>query len=351
MLISSVGSFADGGKQVGPPNSVGGENEKGGKTNRTGIRTPWSDPSNSGKKPQNGKNPQNGKKPDGQGGERPDGQGDGKKGWKELLDLTDEQCKPFHAIMKRFHEQLKKIDSDKRLNPARKMEAREKARELRNRKLRGILTPEQFQKFLKIIHRHARPGKGSGPSDGDKPDGENSITRQQRAQMAKLMRWFSEQVRQVLRSNLSKEDKKSKIADLKNTYRQRRAGILSAEQAAAWAAIDGISVSGAGDSAGGGGDDSTGGPGPGSDPTGGPGPGSDPTEEPPGGGDDMVPGGPGPGSDPTEEPPGGGDDMVPGGEEGFPGGKPSDPISGPQGPGGDEPTGGPGPGSDPTGGP
>ncbi|MDP6905517.1 MAG: hypothetical protein QF406_13850, partial [Verrucomicrobiota bacterium] len=34
MLISSVGTFAGGGKQVGPPNGLG--KGKGGKTNRTG---------------------------------------------------------------------------------------------------------------------------------------------------------------------------------------------------------------------------------------------------------------------------------------------------------------------------
>ena len=271
MLISSVSTFADGGRQVGPPNSVGGGNGGSGKTNRTGIRAPWSDPSEP--DGQGGGQTGQGGGQRGQGGGQT-GQGGGQRGWKEILNLRDDQCKPFHAIMKRFHERLKQIDSNRAMGPGQKQRAREQARETRNQKLRGILSPRQFQKFIEHIRNNARPGSGPGSANSGE-DGDSSITRQQRAAMARLMHWFSTQVRLILQnSSLSGPEKNKRIAKLKNTYRQKRSQILSPEQVVSWVAIDGISIDGSGD-VGGGGDDLTGGPGPGSDPTQDPGSGGD----------------------------------------------------------------------------
>ncbi len=160
------------------------------------------------------------------------------------LDPADDEDRvilnKFTAELKRYKDRLREIANDNRLNTERKMEAREKARELRNRKLSGILDTTQFQAYLTAIRQQGRPGKGKGQPDVDKPDSANSITRQQRAKMAKLMRWFREEVRQIQRTDLSNQDKKNKIDDLKNAYRQKRSGILSTEQAVAWASIDGI---------------------------------------------------------------------------------------------------------------
>ena len=220
-----------GGKPFGPPNKVDGKGGK--KPNRGVLRKPGG---NSGKKPQNGK------KPDGEQGKKPDGEQGGERlNWKELLGLTDEQAKKFHAVMKKFREELEKINADKSLNPEKKMKARDSARKRRNAKLAQILTEEQMKKFRKIWRANARPGNAEGD--------DSSITPQQRAAMAKLMRWFRSQVRQILKLNLSKEDKNQKIAKLKNIYRQKRSQILSPEQARAWAAKDGVSVSEEGQSA------------------------------------------------------------------------------------------------------
>jgi len=318
------------GKPDGPPNKVDGKGGK--KPNRGVLRKPGG---NSGKKPQNGK------KPDGeQGGER--------LNWKELLGLTDEQAKKFHAVMKKFREELEKINADKSLNPEKKMKARDSARKRRNAKLAQILTEEQMKKFRELWREEARPGnRPDSGEQGKKPDGEQAalnlgdwaewlkkflrltdeqkekvstiieeyrekleeinddeelspgekqkacnaarkkrneelagvlkgwqynklmalwrekarpgpdyikgdeedddgssvITRQQRAKMAKLMGWFSSQVKRILNSGLSNPEKNKRIAKLKNTYRQKRSEILSPEQAAAWSEKDGISVS------------------------------------------------------------------------------------------------------------
>ena len=222
-----------GGKPDGPPNKIDGKGGK--KPNRGILRKPGS---KGGKKP----NGEQGKKPNGEQGKKPDGEQGGERlNWKELLGLTDEQAKKFHAVMKKFREELEKIDSDKRLNPERKMKARESARKRRNAKLTEILTEEQMKKFRKIWRANARPSNAEGD--------DSSITPQQRAAMAKLMRLFRSQVRQILKLNLSKEDKNQKIAKLKNIYRQKRSQILSPEQARAWAAKDGVSVSEGGQSA------------------------------------------------------------------------------------------------------
>ncbi len=238
-----------GGKTVGPPNKVDGKGGK--KPNREVLRKPGS---NSGKKPQNGKKPdgEQGRKPDGGRDGKPDGeQGGGRTNWKELLGLTDEQAKEFQAIMKKFREELEKIDPDKRLDPEKKVKAREQARKRRNAKLAQVLTEEQMKKFRKIWRENARPDGGAGP-DGEGGDNDviNTVTRQQRAQMARLMRWFHTQVREILQSNLERAAKNEKIENLKDIYRNKRAQILSAEQARAWAAIDGISASGGGQTAG-----------------------------------------------------------------------------------------------------
>ena len=194
----------DGEKPMGPPNKV--DKEGGKKTNREVLRKPGSKggrkPSGEqGKKPDasdgNGTFDGGGKKPDGeQGGERPN--------WKKLLGLTDEQAKKFHAVMKKFREELEKINADKSLNPEKKMKARDSARKRRNAKLAQILTEEQMKKFRKIWRAKARPGNGP---DGDREDGDSPCTPQQKAAMKKLMYWFSSQVKQILSSRLSEDEK------------------------------------------------------------------------------------------------------------------------------------------------
>jgi hypothetical protein len=140
--------------------------------------------------------------------------------------------------MKKFREELEKINADKSLNPEKKMKARDSARKRRNAKLAQILTEEQMKKFRKIWRANARPGNGP---DGGREDGDSPCTTQQKAQMKRLMYWFSTQVKQILNSRLSEEEKNKRIAKLKNTYRQKRSQILSPEQARAWAAKDGVS--------------------------------------------------------------------------------------------------------------
>ncbi len=301
MLISSAGLLAD-----GPPRSRGGDADSK-KKDRTSIRGPYNpdDESDGGKggRPDGGK----GGKPDGGKGGKPDGgkggkgrkpdggQGGERPNWKELLGLTDEQAKEFQAIMKKFHEELKKIDADKRLSPERKMKARESARKRRNAKLAQILTEEQMKKFREIWRENARPGGGAGP-DGEGGDNDviNTVTRQQRAAMTKLMKWFNEKIREILQSNLDQAAKYKAITKLKDQYRNIRASILSAEQARAWVAIDGI---GFGRGKGG---QTAGGPrGPGSGDDGGRGgkPDGGRDGKPDGGRDGKSDGGPGPSSD------------------------------------------------------
>ena len=65
-----------------------------------------------------------------------------------------------------FFEELKKIDSDRRLSPERKMKARESARKRRNAKLAQVLTSEQMAKFRQIWREHARPGGGEQDPTG-----------------------------------------------------------------------------------------------------------------------------------------------------------------------------------------
>ena len=227
-----------GGKTVGPPNKVDGKGGK--KPNREVLRKPGS---NSGKKPQKGKKPdgEQGRKPDGERGGKPDGEQGGERlNWKELLGLTDEQAKKFHAEMETFRLMVKKINADKSMNPERKMKARDSYRKERNAKLAQILTEEQMKKFRKIWRAKARPSDGEGGGN----EVIKTVTRQQRAAMAKLMRWYRDILKKILGSNLERAAKMKKIDQLKERYRQKRSHILSPEQARAWAAIDGIKPDG-----------------------------------------------------------------------------------------------------------
>jgi len=81
------------------------------------------------------------------------------------LKLTEEQSTKFKAAMAEQREKGTKIREDSSLSADQKREKAQALREESQKKIKEILTPEQFQKYEKMRSEMRRPG---GPNGGKK---------------------------------------------------------------------------------------------------------------------------------------------------------------------------------------
>lgn len=84
----------------------------------------------------------------------------------EELKLTDEQKEKVEAAMK---EQTEKLRGLKEAAPAERREQGKALREEMTKKMKSILTAEQYKEYLKLREQGARGGPGNGP--GQKKSG------------------------------------------------------------------------------------------------------------------------------------------------------------------------------------
>jgi Spy/CpxP family protein refolding chaperone len=83
------------------------------------------------------------------------------------LDLSDDQKTKVKAALEEQQSKMKALREDASLSQEDK---RAKAKELREsfiEKMKEILTPEQFEKWQKIMQHRTRPGAGGPPPAGD----------------------------------------------------------------------------------------------------------------------------------------------------------------------------------------
>lgn len=87
----------------------------------------------------------------------------------EELKLTEEQNKKFQAAMAEQREKGTKLREDSSLTPEQKREKGQALRTESQKKLKEILTPEQYQQWEKMRSqpRQARPGGPGAPGGPD----------------------------------------------------------------------------------------------------------------------------------------------------------------------------------------
>ena len=81
----------------------------------------------------------------------------------EALDLTPEQRDRLGAVLREERERLAALRDDRELAPRERYRRFREAREEVNRRVKGILTPEQFARWERL--RAAEPGQARGGAD------------------------------------------------------------------------------------------------------------------------------------------------------------------------------------------
>ena len=78
------------------------------------------------------------------------------------LDLSDEQKPKFKAVMEDVRKQMTDLHADTSLSQTDKRAKGKAIREATNNKMKEILTPEQYEKYLKLAPSGPRNRSGAG---------------------------------------------------------------------------------------------------------------------------------------------------------------------------------------------
>lgn len=107
-------------------------------------------------------------------GKPPGGPGGQERGAKmaEELGLSAEQKTQMGDLSKEFGPKMKAIHEDTTLSKEDKMAKMKALNEERTAKIKGILTPDQFEKWQKAQHNRRGPGGPGGPRGEGKPPGD-----------------------------------------------------------------------------------------------------------------------------------------------------------------------------------
>ena len=228
-----------GGRQIGGQSNRGAPNslrdrDRDGNANRQTVRKPYGgrerDGDNARKpKPGQGRKPGTGMgrvdKP-GQNGQKPKP----KPNLKELLDLTEEQAKTLRAAREEWHILAKSVRDNKELSDEEKRTQLKEGHKEFDAKIREILTEEQYSKFREIRRQNAQP---------------NNNERQHRRELRQILELTEEQVEKlravhqyaikkikaiIANEELTKEEKKKQIKNVKKQAHNRRMEIFTEEQ-------------------------------------------------------------------------------------------------------------------------
>ena len=86
------------------------------------------------------------------------------------LGLSDEVTAKFKAVLEDSRKKMAALRTDDSVAQADKRTKGKEIRDAANVKLKAILTPEQYEKYLKMAPGpRNRPGAGAPPAAGDKP--------------------------------------------------------------------------------------------------------------------------------------------------------------------------------------
>ena len=86
------------------------------------------------------------------------------------LGLSDEQTPKFKAALEESRKKMTELRADTTIAPEDKRAKGKEIRDAANVKVKAILTPDQYEKYLKLVPGpRNRPGAGAPPAAGDKP--------------------------------------------------------------------------------------------------------------------------------------------------------------------------------------
>ena len=152
----------------------------------------------------------------------------------QSLGLSEEQKGQLQQIGREQVEQVRAIREDDSLTNEEKRAKFQELNTARQDRFRGILTAEQQEKFGQMRQRRGRRssgrGPGAGPGFGRFGEGLD-LSEEQREQIEQTRTEHREQI-QVLREdqNLSPEERRARMQELRQNRQGRMREILTAEQ-------------------------------------------------------------------------------------------------------------------------
>ncbi|SVC77856.1 uncharacterized protein METZ01_LOCUS330710, partial [marine metagenome] len=233
----------------GAPNSVRGQSGQGNSVNRQSVRQPLSN-GNNGQQRNSGqtRNSEQGGRQSGQSGRKPQsGMSRTENGGqqqrervniKETLDLTDEQASQLRAIHEKWHKIAKAIHSNKELSKEEKKAKLKEAFEEMDAAVRELLSEEQYAKLVKLRRSSARPNQNGNEENGHSRAEHRrelrqilELTEEQLEKLRAVHQYALKKIKGIIANEeLTKEEKKKQIKNVKKQARNRRMEILTEEQ-------------------------------------------------------------------------------------------------------------------------
>ena len=228
----------------GAPNSVrgqSGQNGEGNSVNRQSVRQPLSN-SNNGQQGNSGQT-RNSEQGGGQSGRKPQsgmtrtengGQQQRERvNIKETLDLTDEQASQLRAIHEKWQKIAKAIHSNKKLSKEEKKAKLKAAFKKMDAAVRELLSEEQYAKLVKFRRSNARPNQNGNEENEHRRELRQilELTEEQAEKLRAVHQYALKKIKGIIANEeLSKEEKKKQIKNVKKQAHNRRMEILTEEQ-------------------------------------------------------------------------------------------------------------------------
>jgi len=228
----------------GAPNSVrgqSGQNGEGNSVNRQSVRQPLSN-SNNGQQGNSGQT-RNSEQGGGQSGRKPQSgmtrtENGGQQqresvNIKETLDLTDEQASQLRAIHEKWQKIAKAIHSNKELSKEEKKAKLKAAFKKMDAAVRELLSEEQYAKLVKLRRSNARPNQNGNEENEHRRELRQilELTEEQAEKLRAVHRYALKKIKGIIANEeLSKEEKKKQIKNVKKQAHNRRMEILTEEQ-------------------------------------------------------------------------------------------------------------------------
>ena len=157
---------------------------------------------------------------------------------KETLDLTDEQASQLRAIHEKWQKIAKAIHSNKELSKEEKKAKLKEAFKEMDAAVRELLSEEQYAKLVELRRTSARPNQNGNEENGHSRAEHRrelrqilELTEEQLIKLRAVHQYAAKKIKAIIANEeLSKEEKKKQIKEVKKQAHNRRMEILTEEQ-------------------------------------------------------------------------------------------------------------------------
>ena len=224
----------------GAPNSLrdrDGGRDGNNKANRESVRKPSDSQQNKGGNTSKRKSGQGQKPGTGMGRSDRPGQGQSqqkpKPRLREVLDLTDEQVKALRAARKKWQEYAKSIKENKELSKEDKQAKLKEGFKIYNAAVKEILSEEQYAKLIELRRSSARPNQNGNEENEHRRELRQilELTEEQVEKLRAVHQYALKKIKGIIANEeLTREEKKKQIKEVKKQAHNRRMEIFTEEQ-------------------------------------------------------------------------------------------------------------------------